>query len=115
MGYYSTARGEITFSPELPRYATRGVEAIHKFMDNAEYDVILDPEWSTITPPEDSFKAYWIKEQLTELVAEILKINPDTRFEGYFEIDGEESGDLWRLRVRDGKVEQVEPKIVWPD
>jgi hypothetical protein len=119
MGYYSRARGEINFSPELPRYATRGNEIIVKYVNNADYDVFLDPDWCTITAPEDSFKAYWIVDNLKELVAAILKVNPDTTFSGYIEIEGEGDGsgepDLWRLRIKDGKVEEVRPKLVWPE
>lgn len=117
MGYYSKATGEITYSPELPRYAVRGVEVIQKYLNASDYDLSLDPEWSTITPPEDSFKAYWIKNNLIELVDTILKINPSTTFEGYIELQGEGDGDvdLWRLRVKDGKVEEIRPEIVWPN
>lgn len=114
MGYYSTATGEITYSPSMPLYA-KGISNIYKYVDNHEYSITLTFDWNTISPPEDSFKAYWIQEELTELVAEILKVNPETVFSGYFELDGEESGDLWRLRVKDGKVEIVKPKIVWPE
>lgn len=117
MGYNSRAKGEITFSPELPRYAVRGNAVIYKYLEGD--DISLDPEWSIISPPEDSFKAYWIKDNLVELVAEILKINPDTTFAGYLEIQGEGDGigdiDLWRLKVKDGRVVEVEAKVVWPD
>lgn len=113
MGYYSTASGEITYSPELPLYV-RGIQTIFKYLE-WEYSIKLDLDWNIIMPPEDTFKAYWIEKELRELVAEILKINSATKFEGYFEIAGEESGDLWRLRVKDGKVETIKPKIVWPD
>ncbi len=118
MGYYSHARGEITFSPELPRYAARGNEIIVKYI-NGDYDVFLDTEWSTISGPEDEFKAYWIVDNLKELIAAILAVNPTTRFEGYIEIEGEGDGsgepDIWRLRVKDGKVEEVRPTLVWPE
>jgi hypothetical protein len=118
VGYYSTASGEITFSPELPRYAVRGNEIIHKYT-NGEDDITLDAEWSNILPPEDTFKAYWIKENLIELVAEIFKINADTKFQGYIEIHGEGDGvgdiDLWRLYVKNNQVVESRPKLVWPE
>lgn len=118
MGYYSSARGEILFSPELPRYAVRGNQVIYNYL-NGDYDVFLDAEWSIIHGPEDQFKAYWIKANLKELVDEILKINPTTEFKGYLELEGEGDGsgepDIWRLRVKDGKVEEVRPKLVWPE
>jgi hypothetical protein len=119
MGYYSTAKGEITFSPELPQYAIKGNAIIFKYIE-ADYDIELDAGWRTISVPnEDSFKAYWIKDNLVELVNAILHVNPETTFEGYIEIEGEGDGsgdpDLWRLRVKDGRVEEVRPKIVWPD
>lgn len=117
MGYYSTCRYEITYRPELPRYAVQGNTIIYKYLEGD--DIVLDAEWNTISGPEDEFKAYWIKDNLTELVAEILKVNPDTTFEGFIEIEGEGDGagdiDLWRLQVKDGKVVEVKPKIVWPE
>lgn len=117
MGYYSTARGEITFSPELDRYTARGNAVIYKYLESD--DIYLNVEWSTITAPEDTFKAYWIKDNLQELVDAILKIEPDTEFKGYLEIQGEGDGtgdiDLWRLKVKDGRVVEVTPKLVWPD
>lgn len=119
MGYISTARGYITFSPELPRYAVRGVEVIQKYVNSSYYDLNLDAEFSTISPPEDSFKAYWIKENLEELVAAIIKVNGNTIFEGFIEIEGEGDGsgepDLWRMYVKDGIVVEVRPKLVWPE
>lgn len=118
MGYYSHTRGEITFSPELPKHAVLGNEVIVKYA-NGDYDVFLDADWSTISGPEDSFKAYWIVDNLKELVAAILRVNPDTVFTGHIEIEGEGDGsgepDIWRLRVKDGKVEEVRPKLVWPE
>lgn len=118
MGYYSHSRGEITFSPELPRYAVLGNEVIVKYI-NGDYDVFLHAEWSTISGLEDSFKAYWITDHLKELVEAILKVNPATTFSGYIEIEGEGDGsgepDIWRLRVKDGKVEEIRPKLVWPE
>jgi hypothetical protein len=117
MGYYSRARGEISFNPELPRYAVRGNPIIYKYLEGE--DIVLDAEFSTIVAPEDSFKAYWIKDNLTELVAEILRVNPDTLFEDFIEIEGEGDGsgepDLWRLKVKDGKVVEVRPTMVWPE
>jgi hypothetical protein len=117
MGYYSRARAEITYTPELPRYAVRGNPLIYKYLEGD--DITLDAEWNTITAPEDEFKAYWIKDNLTELVAEILRVNPDTTFEGFIEIEGEGDGsgdpDVWRLKVKNGTVVEVRPKIVWPE
>lgn len=118
MGYYSRAEGSIVFAPGLPRYALRGNEVIYKYL-NGEYDLFLDGESNEITSAEGEFKAYWIVENLKELVAEILKITPSTIFAGYIQLKGEGDGtddpDIWRLRVKDGKVEEVRPKLVWPD
>jgi len=118
MGYYSTLRGEIRFEPELPRYAVKGNEVIYKFIES-DYDIALDTEWSTISGPEDQFKAYYTKDNLIQLVNEILKINPHTTFSGFLQIEGEGDGsgepDLWRLRVKDNKVQEIRPKLVWPE
>ena len=118
MGYRSVARNEITFYPELPRCAQLGNGIIYKYRQQ-DLSILIDTESSTISPPEDDFKAYWIVDELKELVTEILKINPETNFTGYIEIEGEGDGsgepDLWRLRVRHGKVEEVRPTLVWPE
>lgn len=56
-------------------------------------------------------KAY----SIVKHVQEIVDAYPGHAFIGHIEASGEESGDLWRLVVRDGKAIQIKPRLVWPD
>jgi hypothetical protein len=120
MGYYSIATGGIIVTPAIPYdegcdtdFATAGYhgDSTLEFVDFNDYDEIttIAPRW------EDEFKAYRIVDELQTIVNSW----PDHKYEGYIEIQGEGDGvgdiDLWRLRVKDGKVEEVKPTLVWPE
>lgn len=119
MGYISKAKGEIKYSPALSEQSIFSNEIISKYL-HSDYDITVDTDWNSIyCSYDDGFKAYCIVENLTELVSAILQENPSTTFSGYLEIHGEGDGfgdiDLWRLAVKDGKVVEIRPELVWPD
>ncbi|MGW0577317.1 DUF6205 family protein [Streptomyces sp. NPDC002920] len=127
MGYYTRVTGEIRIEPPL---------TWQEFKDSpfnphsTEYDDSLDAKLliheETVdtddgpllrrTAPElvaahtDSYKAY----RLVEDVQKAIDTFTGHTFSGRLECKGED-GALWRVIVRDGRAQQVEPRIVWPD
>jgi hypothetical protein len=117
MGYYSRVRGQITFSPAASEVEVYTNKVLRKYIEatddwpdlrltggNDFYEVV-----ECVTT--DQFKAYDVEENLEEIVAAL----PGRVFGGRLEIYGEEEGDIWGLRVKNGKVEQIEPTLVWPE
>lgn len=118
MGYYSKVKGGISFSPKLRISEARANPVIAKYLeDSEEYpDIVLYSFYGgsldTIEGvTQDSFKAYFVEENLKELVAAL----GDRAYTGRLEIYGEDDGDITGLRVKNGVVEQIEPKLVWPE
>jgi hypothetical protein len=72
---------------------------LHEKQISEEFDTCFD----------DSIKWYDHKENMIEY----SKKYPDTLF--MIEGKGEETGDLWKLYVKNGKSFIDEPKIVWVD
>jgi hypothetical protein len=132
MGYYSRLSGELTINPPLKWGQFRDSEffddranenwrngyACIRFRverDTAETDegkrevitaVAVEPS------TEDSMKVYELKVELQRLVDAF----PVHEFTGEFLIEGEESGDIWKLVVDDNrKAAEIHPRIVWPD
>lgn len=119
MGYRSAAKGSIEMSPAIDfaeaaasKFGDQDGDTSIMFQDWNVYDdtMFIIPRW------DDEFKAYWIVDELIEIVE---KWGEGRTFSGFIEIQGEghEIGsiDLWRLRVKDGTVEQVVPKLTWPE
>jgi hypothetical protein len=52
-----------------------------------------------------------IEKQLTEIVGALPK---GTELKGWLDCR-DEQGDVWRFAVRDGKVVEVKPELVWPE
>ncbi len=128
MGYYTTVTGELRIEPPL----TWGEIKDNPFLPDtpaglAEYDVRLRIDEETVDTADgqltrktcaaieprwdDSFKAY----HLVEHVQTLIDAFPDRTFTGRLECEGEDTGDLWRVIVRDGRAVKIEPRIVWPD
>jgi hypothetical protein len=128
MGYYSVVKGSIRFSPAVTwkQVKDSGFVVNKEHQNYVDKDVMLetygpasddDDLIDTIYPQsEDSIKAYYITEHLQELVD---LLGSDKNFEGYLQIEGEghDDGnpDIWRLKVKDGKVVEIHPKLVWPE
>lgn len=52
---------------------------------------------------------------LVEQVQDAVDSFPGHRWSGRLDCEGEENTDMWRVVIRDGKAQRVEPRIVWPD
>jgi len=127
MGYYSVVTGSIIFQPPIKwadiktskfvinepgvNYVIKDV-MLESFGVYTEDDDLID---TIMAASEDSGKFYSIVEDLQELITEL---GPDRTYYGFLQIEGEGHGDgpdIWRLKVKDGKVVEVRPKIVWPE
>ncbi|MFI8351243.1 DUF6205 family protein [Streptomyces sp. NPDC085596] len=128
MGYYTRVTGEINIEPPLTWQEFKDSPFLPgSANDSTAYDVRLraDEETvdtddgqlirktaSTVLPRwDDSFKAY----NLIEHVQAIIDAFPGHTFSGRLDCEGEETGDLWRVVIRDGRAVKVTPQIVWPD
>ena len=127
MGYYSRVDGEIRIEPplSLTEFKTSPFNP-----NRTEYDDRLDVKLLIReepvdtddgpllrrTAPElvaahtDSYKAYY----LVEHVQKAIDTFAGHTFSGRLECKGED-GAQWRIIVRDGRAQQIEPRIVWPD
>lgn len=52
---------------------------------------------------------------LVEEVQGVVDAFPGHEFTGRLDCEGEENSDVWRVRVKNGRVVRVDPEIVWPD
>jgi hypothetical protein len=123
MGYYSTVRGQIYFDPAISHEDASRNEIISKYLNNSgsytdielrtNHGKLLDAIESSC---EEEFKVYRLVNELKEL---IQALGPNRSYFGYLEIHGEGAGagdiDLWRLKVKDGKVVGIKPELVWPE
>src|ERR1035437_7331797 len=112
MGYFSYVRGSISFNPPLTHKEIQ--EITNMAIDTNwlfEFDIEIrakDTEEGELRYSvcnsirckyEDPVKGYTMVDDLKILVRRI----PSPRsFTGEFRIEGEESGDIWRLRVVNG-------------
>ncbi len=120
MGYLSRVRGAIKFSPPLSILELRNNPVLSKYEEGTETGYYPDLElcsqdrinFDTIEcSTTDAFKAYEVENDLTEIVTAL----PDRTFSGRLEIYGEEQGDISGYRVKNGKIEQIEPTMLWPE
>jgi len=126
MGYITYARGVIRIEPPVPwgqikdspflpndRGGDRGLD-IHLVIETSERETdegVLNVVVATgIEERHDEPRNYYIVDQLQQLVDAF----PDHSFVGRFDCEGEEAGDLWRLKVVNGKATRFEPTITWP-
>lgn len=130
MGYVTYARGEIAIVPPLK---PREMDGSPFMPDNArEYrtprDVMFRIEIEEIPTDdgilfkrhgvavvsswEDEPRNYNIVDHLQELVE---RHGDGHEFVGRFDMEGEESGDIWRLKVVNGRATRFDPIVTWPD
>ena len=60
---------------------------------------------------EDEMSGYNIVDHVQRFLSE----HPGHGLVGRLDCAGEETGDLWRLEIHDGRAVKVKPRIVWPD
>lgn len=125
MSYDTSVDGQFAIDPPLTWAEIRTSPAPTK--QNGNFDVALQLTEQTIdTEDGQSIRKTaatlipgWEERgtfyNLVEHLQAVIDAHPGHQFTGHFECDGEDSGDLWRVVIRDGKAVRVEPRIVWPD
>lgn len=126
MGYYSTVSGEIKISPplnhqEIKKIPTKSSTAwrdgswdlkvivVEEMVDTPEGELIKRYADTVKSAYEDSYKAYYVKQNLQELI----DLFPGHEFTGALTAVGED-GDMWGVAVNDGVAVDVKPTITWP-
>lgn len=132
MGYVTHADGEIaivpplTFdefedSPFLPENAERtGRSAGRDVKFRIETELVRTPEGllsrqmavAVVETWEDEPRNYNIVEHLQELVD---RHGEGREFVGRFDMEGEDSSDIWRLKVVNGRATRFDPVVTWPE
>lgn len=127
MGYNTHVTGEFAITPPLTWNEFKDSEfAPHNINDNYDPDLILRVAEESVDTEEgpllrrsatalamreiDEYRAHTLLDQVQKAVDAF----PGHTFTGRLECEGEESADLWRVVIRDGRAVKVEPQIVWP-
>lgn len=112
MGYYTAFEGSLNFDP--PILLLDQFNTLNKHVEDLFYsspEVKLGPQSLEFDRPYGKF--YGFEESVRTIVEELEKLGRNVH--GTIVAEGEETGDIWRLVVRGGKVVKEDTKIVWPD
>lgn len=123
MGYLSSAKGYISVTPGILEQQVEETPYCRHGDTTLEVTGVVSPINPNLVNPsliipryDDKFKAYDTIEELNGIVD---RWGEGRVFSGYIEIQGEGDGigdiDLYRLAVKDGKVVEITPKLVWPE
>lgn len=122
MGYNTRVSGSIAIRPPIsaaelrahPEFtsedASAHIETAQEIMLTDDGELTRISGVAIVPWGEDRFKAY----DLVETVQAIVSAFPDRTYTGRFDCAGEDDGDLWRLKVQDGRAVEIRPRIVWP-
>jgi len=127
MGYYTSFDGEFVINPPLTWGEVRSSGFSPDAFEKNELEVKIrvgeqvvdDDEGTRITRTgvalvpahDDEMRGYNIVEHVQLFIDEHL----GHELIGRLDCRGEETGDLWRLEIQNGRAVQVRPRIVWPD
>lgn len=127
MGYVTRFDGEFIINPPLTwgevRASRFGPDQFERYRLDIKVrvgeTVVDDDEGTRITRTgvalvpayEEEMRGY----DIVDHVQQFLDEHPGHALVGRLDCAGEETGDLWRLEVHDGRAVKVEPRIVWPD
>ena len=128
MGYNTHVEGQFMITPPLAWPEFKDSEfAPHNIKDSYDPDVVLVVAEDNVDTPDgpllkrtatalamreiDEYRAYNLLDQVQKAVDSF----PGRAWSGRLDCEGEESADLWRVVIRDGRAVKVEPRIVWPD
>jgi hypothetical protein len=129
MGYTSYLSGEITIHPPIPWGELQDSPFV-RTPDRNEWDrltwlrlvedtvqtdegTLIRKQAIAIRPSEaDELRVY----DLGREVQAIIDAHGEGRtFDGILLVCGDESPDIWRVRIIDGRAVEERPRIVWPD
>ncbi|MCX4703918.1 DUF6205 family protein [Streptomyces sp. NBC_01373] len=128
MGYTTHVTGEFAIEPSLTWNEFKDSEfAPHNITDSYDPELILRVNETSVDTDDgpllkrtatalvmreiDEYRAYDLLDQVQKAVDSF----PGHTFIGRLDCEGEQSADLWRVVLRDGRAVKVEPRIVWPD
>jgi hypothetical protein len=128
MGYTSHIAGEITIHPPIPwgelqssvfirtpeRNEWDRLTWLRLVEDTVETDdgTLVRKQAIAIRPSEaDELRV----RNLDGEVQAIIDAHPGHTFDGVMVVTGEQSPDIWRVRIVDGRAVEERPRIVWPD
>lgn len=128
MGYRTRVTGELRIEPPVSYSDLKGNKWFYQDEDPAYYMLRINTIEERVDAPDgftvkitgvsvsygdegESFKAYSMDSHIQELHDSLPN---GTTLTGYLECTGED-GRQSRICVRDGKVEVVVPKTVWPE
>lgn len=108
--------GKIKDSPFLPVNA-KGREGRDLMFTLTQYERHTD-EGVLLVTQADSLVSTWSDEargySIVKHLQEVVDLFPDHEFTGRIDAQGEDAGDMWRLKVVERQATKFEPKIVWP-
>ena len=122
MGYYSSLSGQIDIDPPLDARELRTcvwlrpTANIHVEISETQVDtddgVLTKKSGPTLVPYGEHTKAYDLEENVSAFVAEYAGSH---RCNGSITVEGEDAGDVWRIRVVNNVVVRETARVVWPD
>jgi uncharacterized protein DUF6205 len=127
MGYRTAAYGTIAITPPIPWGKIKDSPfRPNELGGSLDLDIHLmvvesvrETDEGTLTAREatgveqryeDDPRNYQIQEHLQQLIDAF----PEHTFTGRLDMIGEDSGDMWRLKVVDRRAVRFDPHIVWP-
>ena len=133
MGYQTYVTGSIKIQPRLPdalisklgldptdEDSESDLEAVQGGEDdtveliNGQITVVPGNSWTVLRCRfEEPYKAYTTQENLDRVAKEVAK--QGCTASGALYMDGEESTDLTRVRIENGKAVHEQPSLVWPN
>lgn len=132
MGYNSWVSGELVAKPGIPQHvldkAGLGDEDTGSVLDlvgtydgNETVGVLPDGTIGVIGDSLSRFEIRYNDEYRSDdlvdhvvLLAELCKAR-GCLLNGDLRVTGEENADIWRVVVKDNRVEELQPTLVWPD
>ena len=128
MGYITYAHGEIAIEPPLAYPEVHGSPFLPEVAEHEERDVMFRIETQAVETADGTLSRIWamaivqtwedeprnynIIEHLQELVD---RHGQGRDFVGQFDMEGEDAGDIWRLKIVNGKATRIDPVITWPE
>lgn len=130
MSYVTHARGRITIDPPIPWGEIKDspfTPDMYGYNDDRDVMFVITEE------PVDTPEGTLIRRHATGIVqshdgqprnddihehlGELVRLHGAGRtFTGRFDMEGEEPGDLWRLKIMpDGTVRRFDPIVQWPE
>jgi hypothetical protein len=130
VGYDTRADGTITISPPLAFHEIKDDPYLPTVASSAEggwRDVEYVVDETTVDTDMGRLTTFpaagvrptnegqpWTRYALLEQLQDVVNRHPGHQFGGHIECSGPEGGPPWRIVVRDRKVVEIHPTLIWP-